>query len=268
MIKFSLSSRKAFFTSVVIHIFLFIAVFITRPIEKPVIDTITVELNSPQTQPKKSALKKVPQLEKQIVENHKDDLNKEAPKNAHFLSEHNLTVQKQTIAKNRGEFKDTKSNRPKLSLSELHPQYDPSAAKAVAKVEPDSGQSNDYIKDVDEGIETLLNSREFKYFTYYNRIRKQLGQFWEPKVKEKVAKLVTKGRRIASNQDHITKLLITLNTQGNLVRVQILGESGVADLDDAALEAFRAAAPFPNPPQGIIESDGTVKIRWDFVLES
>ena len=40
------------------------------------------------------------------------------------------------------------------------------------------------------------------------------------------------------------------------------------ELDDAAVEAFRQAAPFPNPPKGLIETDGTIKIRWNFVVES
>ena len=81
-------------------------------------------------------------------------------------------------------------------------------------------------------------------------------------------RLFRQGRTIASDRDHTTKLLIILSENGSLVNVQVLGESGVHDLDDAALEAFRSAAPFPNPPKGIIEADKTVKIRWDFVLES
>ena len=76
------------------------------------------------------------------------------------------------------------------------------------------------------------------------------------------------GRSIASNTDRITKIVIILDGQGTLQRVQVIGPSGLLDLDDAAVEAFRAAAPFPNPPKGIIESDGTVKIRWDFILEA
>jgi protein TonB len=124
------------------------------------------------------------------------------------------------------------------------------------------------LKDIDQGIETLLNTREFKYYTYYNRIRKQLSQFWEPKVREKVNIMFQQGRKVASAQDRITKLLIVLNSRGTLVNVKVISDSGVRDLDDAAVEAFRAAAPFPNPPKGIIETDGTVKIRWDFVLET
>jgi protein TonB len=52
------------------------------------------------------------------------------------------------------------------------------------------------------------------------------------------------------------------------MRVQVVGESGVKDLDDAAVEAFRAAEPFPNPPKGIVDADGTIKINWDFILEA
>lgn len=138
-----------------------------------------------------------------------------------------------------------------------------------AKEGADSSRTNDYVKDVDQGLETMLNTREFKYYSYYNRIRRQLTQHWEGRVREKLSKMFKEGRAPASSgQDRVTKLMIVLNDKGTLVRVQVLMDSGVHDLDDAAIEAFRAAAPFPNPPKGIIEGDGTVKIRWDFVLES
>ncbi|WII72236.1 energy transducer TonB [Bdellovibrio sp. 22V] len=133
----------------------------------------------------------------------------------------------------------------------------------------EKSQTNDYIKDVETGLETVLNTREFKYYSYYNRIRKQLAQHWEGRVREKLSKMFKEGRSpAATNKDRITKLMIVLNDKGTLVRVQVLSDSGVRDLDDAAIEAFRAAAPFPNPPKGIVEGDGTVKIRWDFVLET
>jgi protein TonB len=76
------------------------------------------------------------------------------------------------------------------------------------------------------------------------------------------------GRHLASDEEKITRLIITLDINGKLIKVQVLGPSGITDLDDAAIEAFQAAAPFPNPPKGIVEADGTIKIRWDFVLEA
>lgn len=129
-----------------------------------------------------------------------------------------------------------------------------------------ASQTTDYLKDIDQGMQTLLSTREFVYYSFYARIRRQLNQHWSGKIREKVSKIFKEGRSIASSEDKVTKLLITLNRQGQLVRVQVLNDSGVRDLDDAAVESFKEAAPFPNPPQGIVDPDGTIKIRWDFIL--
>lgn len=129
-------------------------------------------------------------------------------------------------------------------------------------------QTDDYLKEVPTGLQTMLSTREFVYYSYYNRIKDKLRQQWEPKIKEKFEKIMRQGRRIASTGDKTTQVVIILDDRGTLIRVQIIGQSGVTDLDDAAVEAFRAAAPFPNPPKGIVEKDGTIKIRWDFVLEA
>jgi protein TonB len=47
-----------------------------------------------------------------------------------------------------------------------------------------------------------------------------------------------------------------------------MSESGITDLDEVAVEAFRLAAPFPHPPKGMVDGDGTIKIRWDFIVET
>ena len=267
-------------------------------IQKPAApQTVTVEILDQQPEAPKAAKPEVVvkkdkiKMDKQIVEQDEKALNKERPDDQAFLSAHDQKVAKQTQAVNHGEFqnkitKNTKAGKPVESkksspkLDQLLAAYDPMAAgfkKQEAKTKQeaeaaqkggDVSQTSDYLKNVDQGIETLLNTREFKYYTYYNRIRKQLSQYWEPKVKEKVNTMFQQGRKIASAQDRITKLLIVLDSAGTLVNVQVLSDSGVRDLDDAAIESFRAAAPFPNPPKGIIETDGTVKIRWDFVLET
>lgn len=250
--------------------------------------------------------RKMPKLDtnrKQIVEQAEKPVNKEVPQDTRFLSAHNQKVEKETVAENKGAFKNVDkadkkalkalgersadkvkgSEKTKPSLIDLTPEFNPFAIKERQQKQQirearggdldaadggDTSQSDDYLKDVARGAQTVLNSREFKYYTYYARIRRQLSQHWEPKVRTKLSRLFRQGRQIASDQDHITKLLIVLNNNGILMKVQILGESGVRDLDDAAMEAFQSAAPFPNPPKGIVESDGTVKIRWDFVLES
>jgi protein TonB len=66
----------------------------------------------------------------------------------------------------------------------------------------------------------------------------------------------------------VTKVLVLLDSKGNINRVQKLVGSGFNDLDDAAIEAFQKAAPYPNPPKGIVDADGFVRVRWDFILQT
>lgn len=158
-------------------------------------------------------------------------------------------------------------------LDALKPKFDwnKMAGQNLKRTVQDPGNpsaTDDFLKEVKTGAQTMLNTREFVYFSYYNRIKNQLQQYWEPKIKSKVMKMFQQGRQIASDQDRITRLRITLNSKGVLVGVAVLSDSGVQDLDDAAIEAFRAAAPFPNPPKGIVEADGTIKIDWSFILEA
>lgn len=217
----------------------------------------------------------------QIVDQSEQAINDEVPEETKYLSLHNQKVVKETRAKDTGKFKNEVSGnaQPKTFEKPLPPDEFGTQKKkdVLAKLTPgyqwpkanqiSQAATDDYLKNVEDGPQTLLSTREFIYYTYYRRIKNQLAQYWEPKIKDKVMKLIHQGRNIASTGDKITRLVITLDEKGILTKVQVLGASGVKDLDDAAVEAFRAAAPFPNPPHGIVEKDGNIRITWDFVLE-
>jgi TonB family protein len=211
-------------------------------------------------------------------------------------------VQKQTRAEAHGAFnntaqggqpdegqkdgeKDSESRDKELSKSDTQADREPGELPALKDLTPkfsltpgpkapaldengNPSMTDDHIQNVEKGMQTLLSTREFVYYAYYNRIKDALRQHWEPNVREKVKIIYRQGRTIASSKDRVTQVLVTLNPDGELVKVEVLTQSGVMDLDSAAVEAFRQAAPFPNPPKGMVEADGTIKIRWDFVLEA
>lgn len=161
----------------------------------------------------------------------------------------------------------------KPTMKDLMPSFRPTAPQVNAQDIASGGgegpsATDDHLKDVKTGMQTLLSTREFLYYSYYARIRSKLGQYWQPKIREKMERIIKQGRSIATEGDKVTRIIIVLDGAGILQKVQVLGSAGVTDLDDAAVEAFRAAAPFPNPPKGMVESDGTIKIRWDFILEA
>lgn len=235
-----------------------------------------------------------------IVETDSKNANNDLNEKARFLSEKNNTVSKETKAKSGEKFHNAKnssvaaqqqSEKQKTKKQTKNKNKIPAAKsdifdnsfdafsslnkkenkqqKAQAGANPgDASTTNDNLEKIESDLMTRLNTKEYRYFGYYSRIKSQLNQWWVPKVQQKFTKMLRQGRTIASEDNKITKLVIILNDSGHLVKVQVMAESGIKDLDDAAIEAFRSAAPFPNPPKGMVDKDGLVKIRWDCVVES
>lgn len=134
----------------------------------------------------------------------------------------------------------------------------------------DGGQtsaSDDKLDGVDTGERTILSTREYRYFSYYQRIKDLLRQYWKPNVETKLYHLWAKGQTVGE-EELVTRLLVLLDSGGKILKISRVGSSGVADLDQAAIDAFHQAGPFPNPPKGIIEEDGFVRINWEFILKT
>ncbi len=128
-------------------------------------------------------------------------------------------------------------------------------------------QSSDYVEEIPLGDMTNLNTTEFKYYGFYHRIRQQLEQHWGSSIKDKARNLYRSGRRMPASDNLITSVKVTLDPQGQIVDMQIEGTSGVRELDQAAIESFNKAGPFPNPPKGLLVG-GRATIQWGFVVKS
>lgn len=128
-------------------------------------------------------------------------------------------------------------------------------------------QSNDFIEDLPLGDFTKLNTQEYQYFGFYDRIREKLEQFWGVNIKEQAQKISKQGRHIASDSNLVTALVISLNGKGEIIDVHLRSTSGVKELDSAAIDAFNQAGPFPNPPKGMLKN-GVAVIEWGFVVNT
>lgn len=215
-------------------------------------------------------------IKNQIVQS-EDPNQKKKPVDEAFLSDKNRTFDRQTRARKVDQFRpgEAQGKNQKLSLSDLSPfsrGHHPlqTAARqqhsSSAKKQPVSA-SNDFVKDVPLGDLTYLNTVEYKYYGFFHRIRQKLEQFWGRSIQEKAQDLFKEGRRLASEENLITGLIVVLNPQGKIIHIQIIGSSGVKELDEAAVEAFNQAGPFPHPPKGLIHQ-GRVEIAWGFVVDT
>ena len=59
-----------------------------------------------------------------------------------------------------------------------------------------------------------------------------------------------------------TQLELILNEKGDLEASYIAMESGLPNLDQRIIEAFRDVAPYIHPPKGLIEKDGKIRLRY------
>lgn len=215
--------------------------------------------------------------------------NKEKPKDSKYLSEFDNKVEKESkapiiaephrapkptppqIAK-RGVEEKTKKKEGEFILKDKKAPPKPTWEDLTAlttqqmPLQPSRpSSSDDYLPDTDTGDETNLNTKEFMFYTYFARIKERLRMYWTPALQAVLSRIYYGGQNVESGE-FITKVHVTLTRDGSLQRITIVQGSGNQELDAVALQAFEKAAPFPNPPSGMIEKDGTVKLRWDFIL--
>ena len=67
-------------------------------------------------------------------------------------------------------------------------------------------------------------------------------------------------------RNRYTELRIQLKPDGRLSNVALAQPSGLEFLDDEAVEAFKEAEPFPNPPRQLIEN-GTINFGFGFLFD-
>ncbi|HEY8146426.1 MAG TPA: energy transducer TonB [Kofleriaceae bacterium] len=113
------------------------------------------------------------------------------------------------------------------------------------------GGSVDHIEDADEGEFTSLNSRKWKFATFFNRMKRQVAQNWHP---DQVYLRRDPNGNIYGTKDRLTVLRVSLNPNGSVAKIYVAKQSGVDFLDDEAVRAFNEAQPFPNPPGGLVDA--------------
>jgi TonB family protein len=123
---------------------------------------------------------------------------------------------------------------------------------------------NDSLREVEEGDGTFLNTREWKYASFFNRVKQSVGLHWNPNMQLQ-RRDPTGGTY--SGRDRFTLLAVVLDERGQVTEVTVKKSSGLDFLDMEAISSFQKAQPFPNPPSGLLDGDSRVKFEFGFFLE-
>jgi TonB family protein len=126
------------------------------------------------------------------------------------------------------------------------------------------GGSVDHLEDVDNGDETALNAKRFVYASFFNRLKRQVAQNWDP---ASVWHRVDPTGAVNGFKTRVTEVRVSLSPRGELMKIVVTSPCGVNDLDDEAVRAFHDAQPFPNPPKELVSKDNLITFAFSFYFE-
>ncbi len=160
----------------------------------------------------------------------------------------------------RGELSTARGGPPLPS-----PSGSPGTRKALLDALGSPGSHDDIGDDAELDDATSVDSKRWKFASFFNRVRNAIAQRWHPEVVH--AANDPDGSRFGT-QTRKTRLIIALNPDGSLSRVRLDGSSGVDHLDQEAIHAVRTAAPFANPPAGLVDRrTGLIEFSFGFIFE-
>lgn len=207
---------------------------------------------------------KKPEKEKNLKNKQIVDLPTKAKKekldNSKYYSEEDRKTDRETIK--RGVPTIEKEKEKKQKGINLFPGniIDDIAKNRVSEQNGNNG-TNDSI-DAEEGEETSLNTIEFKYASFFNRVKREIAANWNPldilKSQDPTGKLyMFKARK--------TILLVTLDKEGYIIKISVTQSSNVDFLDEEAINSLKRCIQFVNPPKGLIKN-GKIEFYFGYVV--
>jgi len=117
-----------------------------------------------------------------------------------------------------------------------------------------------------EAMDDAMDEAKYRVFaSYFDHVKRKVFDAWQP---AQVWRLVDPTGNIYGHANRVTEVGVCLARDGKLVGVLVTLSSSVPELDNEALRAFSAAAPFAAVPAAIVDGLGrtTFTFTFDFQL--
>jgi len=206
-------------------------------------------------------------LRKPVVKSSQLKENQKSQETARFSGEFDQRVEKETQSPIKGLFQEGEVFKSKESPElEGEGEGKRSQEKSLKNFLTFGQSPNVLPKDIPYGNQTVLNTDKVRYASFINRIADEIYQPWVEAAEKALQEYVIGHRKMEPNI-YITRLKVTLNSDGSVTGIQIMDSCGVSLLDEAPKKAFWASEPFPNPPSQLFEKDGYVRLTYEFQFE-
>ena len=121
-------------------------------------------------------------------------------------------------------------------------------------------------RDVKVGSFTALNTDRYLFYTFYARVEELIRYRWESRIQNSINSFNRQTRMQLADRNWITEAEFILDKKGNLKTAIIMKSSGIKNFDLAAIDAFKEAKIFPNPPAEMIKEDGMIHLVFSFTV--
>lgn len=116
------------------------------------------------------------------------------------------------------------------------------------------------VLDVARGDRTALNARGSEYARYFNGLRRQFNYYYT-QASDQLRRSDVRERIF--DKTYVTRFVVTLNAQGQVVKVQLLQSANVYAFDELVRTALRNASPFDAPPAGLLDARGLLELSGE-----
>jgi outer membrane biosynthesis protein TonB len=212
--------------------------------------------------------------EKSLLLSKNQKASKVAPLDARYESDRNSVVdreQRSTVTNVVPKAVQTASNpTPTESQQQKRPSIRqlgiPMIPKAVPKnaeerqqkLSEEGGDQALLEKNLPQGSQNMLNAQESIYYSFYSRLYESVGPIWQSQIRQVNRKLPL--------GEYTTSVEVIFDRQGNLLDVRQIQGSGIVEFDQAVPNSWRRIGNFPNPPSGLLDSNGQVHTGWTFTV--
>lgn len=109
--------------------------------------------------------------------------------------------------------------------------------------------------------DTAKAAKRWIHASYFNRLKRKIAEAWHP---NELWRRIDPTRSVYGLETRVTVVRVSLSGDGEITAILVISPSGVLELDDEALHAFRVAAPFGPLPEGLAGRDGQVTFEFLF----
>ncbi|MEN0058875.1 MAG: TonB family protein [Bdellovibrio sp.] len=121
-------------------------------------------------------------------------------------------------------------------------------------------------RDMKIGSFTALNTDRYLFYTFYARMEELVRYRWESRVQQAIHTFDRVTLAGTGNRNWVTHVEFLLDKEGVLKSALIMKESGIPPFDAAAINAFKEARIFPNPPPEMVQDDGFIHVKFSFTV--